>query len=149
MWAVDEPVDEGGGDHGGDDDRATSVATRDQGEEQIRGLTLEGQIADLVDDQEAVALQSSQLGVQRVAVLGLLEPVDPLLGGCERDAVPGLAGLDRQRDRQLRLAGAGRVGVELLMLLIRCRSACGSSGRRASFAVSSSRSWAGGPGTGS
>jgi len=41
-------------------------------------------------------------------VLGLLEPVDPLLGGRERDAVAGLAGLDRQRDRQVALAGAGR-----------------------------------------
>ena len=41
-------------------------------------------------------------------MLGLLEAVDPLLGGRERDAVAGLAGLDRQRDRQVGLAGAGR-----------------------------------------
>jgi hypothetical protein len=62
-----------------------------------------------------VALQSSELVVQRVAVLGGLEAVDPLLGGGERDALAGLAGLDAQGDRQVRLAGAGRVGIALLM----------------------------------
>ena len=31
-----------------------------------------------------------------------------MLGGRERDAVAGLAGLDRQRDREVGLAGAGR-----------------------------------------
>ena len=46
--------------------------------------------------------------VQGVAVLRLLEAVDPLLGGRERDAVPGLAGLDAQGDRQVGLASAGR-----------------------------------------
>jgi hypothetical protein len=42
-----------------------------------------------------VALQTAQFGVERVAVLSAVEAVDPLLGGRERDAVPGLAGLDR------------------------------------------------------
>ena len=41
-------------------------------------------------------------------MLGLLEAVDPLLGGGERDAVAVLAGLDRQRDREVCLAGPGR-----------------------------------------
>ena len=122
MGVVDESVDEGGGDHGvaedlapgleaavaGDDDRAAFVAARDQGEEQVRGLAFQREVADLVDDEQAVALESSEFGVERVAVLGLLEAVDPLLGGRERDAVAGLAGLDRQRDREVRLAGAGR-----------------------------------------
>ena len=47
-----------------------------------------------------VALQAAQFVVERVAVLGGLETVDPLLGGRERDAVSGLAGLDRERDRE-------------------------------------------------
>jgi hypothetical protein len=163
VGVVDEPVDEGGGDHGvaedfapglesavaGDDDRAAFVAARDEGEEQVGGLAFKREVADLVDDEQAVALQAPQLGVERVAMLGAFEAVDPLLGGGERDAVAGLAGLDRQRDRQVALARAGRVGVELLMLLIRCRSGCGSSGRRAGCAASSSRSWAGGRGPGS
>ena len=89
MGVVDEAVDERGGDHGvtedlapgleaavaGDDDRAALVAARDQGEEQVRGLALQWQVADLVDDEQAVALQAPQLGVECVAVLGLLEPV--------------------------------------------------------------------------
>jgi hypothetical protein len=41
-------------------------------------------------------------------VLGLVEPIDPLLRRRERDAMPGLAGLDRERDRAVALAGAGR-----------------------------------------
>jgi hypothetical protein len=42
----------------GDDDRAAFVAARDQCEEQVGGLPLEWQVADLVDDQEVVALQA-------------------------------------------------------------------------------------------
>ena len=122
MGVVDESVDEGCGDHGvaedfapgleaavaGDDDRAAFVAAGDQREEQVGRLALQRQVADLVDDEQAVALQAPQLGVERVAVLGAFEAVDPLLGGRERDSVPGLAGLDGQRDRQMGLAGAGR-----------------------------------------
>jgi hypothetical protein len=119
---VDEAVDERGGDHGvaedlaprfeaaigGDDDRAAFVAAGDQGEEQVGGLAFERQVADLVDDDQRVALDPLEFVVQRVAVLRLLETVDRLLGGRERDAVPGLAGLDRQGDREVCLAGARR-----------------------------------------
>lgn len=114
MGVVDEPVDQRGGDHGvaedlapgleaavaGDDDRAAFVAAGDEGEEQVGRLAFERQIADLVDDDQAVAFDALEFVVQRVAVLGGLETVDPLLGGRERDAVPVLAGLDRQRGRQ-------------------------------------------------
>ena len=114
VGVVDEPVDQCGGDHGvaedlaprleaavgGDDDRAAFVAARDQGEEQVGGLAFQRQVADLVDDEQVVALDASQFVVQGVAVLGGVEAVDPLLGGRERDAVPGLAGLDRQGDRE-------------------------------------------------
>jgi hypothetical protein len=109
VGVVDEAVDERGGDHRvaedlapgfeaavwGDDDRAAFVATRDEREQQVCGLVLERQVADLVDDDQRVALDPLELVVQRVAVLGGFEAVDPLLGGRERDAVPGLAGLDR------------------------------------------------------
>src|SRR4026209_2885820 len=68
---VDEPVDEGGGDHGVaedlaplleaavrvGDDRAAFVAAGDEREEQVRGLALQGEVADLVDDEEMVALE--------------------------------------------------------------------------------------------
>ena len=63
MGVVDEPVDECGGDHlvaedlapglepavAGDDDRTAFVATRDQREQQVRGLAFQRQVADLVD----------------------------------------------------------------------------------------------------
>jgi hypothetical protein len=102
---VDEAVDACGGDHGvaedlapgleasvaGDHDRAALVAARDEREEQVGSVAFERQVADLVDDEQAVALESAELIVERVAVLRLLEAVDPLLGGGEADAVAGLA----------------------------------------------------------
>jgi len=109
-------------------------------------LALQRQVSDFVDDEQAVAFQAAQFVVEVVAVLRLLQAGDPLLGGGERDAVAGLAGLDRERDREVGFAGAGRVGVELLMLLIRCRRGCGWWRRRASCAMSSLRCSAGGLG---
>jgi hypothetical protein len=54
-------------------------------------LAFQWQVADLVDDEQVVALQAPELVVQRVAVLGVLEAVDPLLGGGEprRGVRPG------------------------------------------------------------
>src|ERR671931_934836 len=71
---VAEPVDEGGGDHGvaedlaplleaavaADGDRASLVAAGDEREEEVGGLPLEREVADLVDDQEVVALQAAE-----------------------------------------------------------------------------------------
>jgi hypothetical protein len=101
VGVVDESVDERGGDHGvaedlapgfeaavaGDDDRAALVAAGDEREEQVGRLAFEREVADLVDDQEVIALQAPQFVVQRVAVLGAFKPIDPLLGGGERDAM--------------------------------------------------------------
>ena len=70
---VDEPVDEGGGDHrvaedlaplleaavAGDDDRAAFVAARDERKQEVGGLAFEREVADLVDDEEVVALESA------------------------------------------------------------------------------------------
>lgn len=157
VGVVDEAVDEGGGDHrvaedfapgfeaavAGDDDRAAFVAARDECEEQVRGLAFEGQVADFVDDDQAVTLDAPQLVIEGVAVLSRFEAVDPLLGGRERDAVSGLAGLDRQCDREVTLAGAGRVCDVVLMLWIRCQRTFGWSRRQAPFEVSSWRCWGG------
>ena len=87
VGVVNEPVDEGGGDHrvaedlapgleaavAGDDDRAALVAAGNQREEQVRCLPFQGQVADLVDDDQAVALQPFELVIEGVAVLGGLE----------------------------------------------------------------------------
>jgi hypothetical protein len=48
--------------------------------------------------------------------LGVGQQRDPFGRGAERDAVAGQAGADPERDREVGLAGAGRVGVALLML---------------------------------
>src|SRR6266508_3098595 len=84
---VDEPVDQGGGDHRvaedlaplleaavrGDRDRAAFVAAGDERQEKVGCLALQRQVADLVDDQEVVALESAELLLELVAVLRGLE----------------------------------------------------------------------------
>src|SRR5205085_10582436 len=80
---VDESVDQGGGDHRvaedlapvfeaavrGDDDRAAFVAAGEEGEEQVGRLPFERKAADFVDDQQVVALQALELGLELVAIL--------------------------------------------------------------------------------
>src|SRR3954467_11154583 len=119
---VDEAIDEGGGDHGvaedlapaleaavaGDDDRAAFVAARDEREEQVGGLALEREVADLVDDEQPVTVQAPEFVVEAVAMLGAFGAVVRVLGGREQRAVPVLASLDRECDREVALAGAGR-----------------------------------------
>jgi hypothetical protein len=92
----------------GHDQRGALIPGRDQLEEQVGGLGLEGDVADLVDDQDRVAPKPGQLGLQPPGVVGVGEAGDPFGGGGERDPVPGLAGADRQPGRQVRLAGARR-----------------------------------------
>jgi hypothetical protein len=91
-------------------------------------------------------LQPGELVVEPSLALRVGQERDPFGRGAERDALAREAGADPERDREMTFSGAGRVGVALLMLLIRCRSVCGWSRHRASCAVSSSRSWGGGLG---
>jgi len=77
-------------------------------EEQVGGLGFERDVADLVDDEQRVAAEPDQLGLQVAGVVGGGEPVDPFAGGGEGDAVPGLAGADAEPDGEVGLAGAGR-----------------------------------------
>ena len=94
-------------------------------EEQVGGFGFEGYVADLVDDQQRAALQAGELVVEAALALGVGEQGDPFGGGSEGDAVAGQAGADPERDREVGLAGPGRVGDALLMLWIRCRRGCG------------------------
>jgi hypothetical protein len=119
---VHEAVDHGGGDDvvtehlappaeglvGGDDQAGSLVAGGDELEEQVGGFGLEGDVADFVDDQQRVAAQADQLGLQPPGVVGVGEAGDPFGGGGEKDPVPGLAGADGQRAGQVGFAGAGR-----------------------------------------
>jgi hypothetical protein len=105
---VDEAVDHGRGDHvvaedltpaaerlvGGDDQQRAFVAGRDELEEQVRRLRLEGDVADLVDDQQWVAAQPGQLGLEAASGVGVGEAGDSPGGGGEQHPVAGLAGPD-------------------------------------------------------
>jgi hypothetical protein len=92
----------------GDDQARALVAGRDEAEHQVGGLGIERDIADLVDHEQRDERQAPQLCVERIVALGLGEPGDPLGGGRERDAVAGQAGANRDGDREMALAGAGR-----------------------------------------
>jgi hypothetical protein len=121
---VDEPADEGGGHHGvaedlaplleaavgGDGDRAALVAAGDEREEEVGRGSLERQVADLVDDEQVVALEAPELRLELVAVLRALEPRDSLLRRGEGHPVALLARLHPERDRQVRLARPRRPG---------------------------------------
>ena len=87
--------------------RGPFVAGGHELEEQVRGFGLEGDVADLVDDDQRVAAQPGEFGLQPSVVVGVGEAGDPLGGGVEQDPVPGLAGPDRQTGRQVGLAGPG------------------------------------------
>ena len=127
---VDEPVDHRGGDGvvaedlapaaeglvGGDDQGGAFVAGGDELEEQVRGFGFEGDVADLVDDQQRVAAEPAQLVLQPAGVVGVGEPVDPFGRGGELDPVPGLAGADREAGGEVGLAGAGRAEEDDVLL---------------------------------
>ncbi len=83
VGVVDDAVDHRGGDGlvaedaapagerqvAGQDERGVFVAGGDELEEQVRGVLLEGQVADLVDDDQSVAAQLGEL-LREPAALG-------------------------------------------------------------------------------
>ena len=73
----------------GDDQRGPFVAGGHELEEQVRGLGFEGDVADLVDDQQRDPAELDQFVLEPAGVVGLGEAGDPLGGGGERDAVAG------------------------------------------------------------
>ena len=92
----------------GEDEGGPFVAAGDEHEHEVGGLRVEGDVADLVDDQEGDPLELAQLRGERPLLLGVAEPRDPLGGGGEADALAGQTGPEAERDRQVGLAGAGR-----------------------------------------
>jgi hypothetical protein len=63
-------------------------------EEQVGRFGFERDVADPFDYQQRQATESDQFILEAVAVVCGGEPVDPLGGGGEGDAVACLAGLD-------------------------------------------------------
>ena len=92
----------------GDDHRGALVAAGDQREHEVGGLGIERDVADLVDDEQRDEGQPAQLGLEAALAFGVAEAGDPLGGGGELHALAGQAGADRERDREVGLAGAGR-----------------------------------------
>jgi hypothetical protein len=91
---------------GSDDDRRSFIAGGYELEEQVGGLCLEWDVADLVDDDERIAAQAQELGVEMSAGMSIGQATDPLGGRRKGNPVPGLAGPDRETDREVGLAGA-------------------------------------------
>ncbi len=65
-------------------------------------------MADLVDDQQRMAAEAAQLGVQPAGVMGHRPAGDPLGGGGEHHPVTGPAGADGQPGGEVRPAGPRR-----------------------------------------
>lgn len=82
----------------GQNQRGVFVAAGDQLEEQVGRVLLEGDVADLVDDEQTDATQLDQLGGQPPCIVGGFKASDPVHRGGEGDAMSGLGGFDGQSD---------------------------------------------------
>lgn len=95
----------------GEDDAAGLVAVRDDLEQEPGPVDVDGQIAELVDDDQPGPADRLKLLVEMVLVLGLPQPHDQARGGEEPDGDHALAGEHADRDGQVGLAAA-HVAVE-------------------------------------
>ncbi len=91
---------------GGDDQAGPLVAGGDQSEEQVGGFGFERNVANVIHNEQRVAAQPDEFLLEPSGVVGVGQPCHPLAGGGEQDAVAGLAGADRDADRQVGFAGA-------------------------------------------
>jgi len=71
-------------------------------------LGVEGDVADLVDDQQGDPLEALELFFEAAKTLCFGQGRDPFGGGAELDALSGEAGPDPQSDREVCFASAGR-----------------------------------------
>jgi len=79
----------------------------DELEEEGRGVGVEGDVADFVDDEERDAAEAFQLVGEAAGAFGFSESEHPVGGRRERDSVAAAGGLDAESDAEMRLAGAG------------------------------------------
>jgi hypothetical protein len=95
------------GEIGGHHQRATLVAFGDHLEDQLRRSLGQGQVAELVQDDELGACVAPHDPPQLTPTLGFLQLVGETSKRREAHPPSLLAGTDRQCRRQHRLAGAG------------------------------------------
>ncbi len=119
---MQQPVEQCGGDHrvaehltpfgeaavGGEHHGALLVACADQLEEQVGAFPGQGQVADLVDDQQCGPGVEAQLGGELSGAVGQRQRVDQFGQGAAVDAFAGLDGGHAECAGQVALAGAGR-----------------------------------------
>ena len=91
---------------GGDDDRGSLVEAADHVEQQLSSGLGEGQIAELVEDDEVEARQIIGEPALAASSTFSLEPVDKIDRGEEATARSGADTTSCDRDRQMRLARA-------------------------------------------
>ena len=90
----------------GEDDAAGLVAVRDDLEQKPGPVDVDGQVAELVDDDQPGPADRLKLLVETVLVLGLPQPHDQARGGEEPDGDHAPAGEHADRDGQVGLAAA-------------------------------------------
>ena len=90
----------------GEDDAAGLVAVRDDLEQKPGPVDVDGQVAELVDDDQPGPAYRLELGVQSVVVLGLPQAHDQAGGGEEPHGYHALACEHADRDGQVGLAAA-------------------------------------------
>jgi hypothetical protein len=102
---------------GGQDDRAVLVAARDDLEEMGGGFAGHRQVAQLVDHQKLRSVPEAHRRLPAPLERGAAGACDEVCGGRVVDAVAGVHGLQAERDREHRLADAGRADGENVGLL--------------------------------
>ena len=93
-----------GGKHGG----ALLVAGVDQLEEQVGAAGFDGQVADLIDDEQGSPVDVAQACAEGPGALGLGQDGDEFGQGGEVDALAGLDRVHAEGDGEVALADAGR-----------------------------------------
>jgi hypothetical protein len=115
-------IEDGGGDHriaehlasgpealiAAEDDGPALVAAQDELEEEVGALAVDGDVADLVDDEQLRLPRELEALVEPVLGEGLAEGGDEARGRGEERAHALLAGLEPEGDGQMSLADARR-----------------------------------------
>ena len=118
---VEQAIEQRGGDHGiaedlapfgkasvgGEDHGAAFVAGVDQLKEQVPAAGDDGEVADLVDDQQLGPAEEPDALAERALAFGLGERADEFGQRGEVDAAASVHRLDGERDGQVRLAASG------------------------------------------
>src|SRR5215467_8393970 len=91
---------------GGEEDRRTLVALADDLEQQVGAMLVDGEVAELIDDQHGGLQVTAELVLEAAGRLRGRQRVDDVDGGGEEHGVSTNAGGMAKRNRDVRLAEA-------------------------------------------